>query len=58
MTLLLIYYIVDLLYAGLRTHLMGWVTGDLHKGTQVTEMMLTRGSTLTAVGIPGTVTDN
>lgn len=35
---------------GLSSHLWGWVTGDLHKGTQVTEMMLTKGCNLTAVG--------
>eukprot|EP00088_Acartia_fossae_P041910 TRINITY_DN4387_c0_g1_i6.p1 TRINITY_DN4387_c0_g1~~TRINITY_DN4387_c0_g1_i6.p1 ORF type:complete len:363 (-),score=51.54 TRINITY_DN4387_c0_g1_i6:436-1524(-) len=31
-------------------HLLGWVQGDLHKGTQITEKMLLKGTNLTAVG--------
>jgi len=35
---------------GLSSHLWGWVTGDMQKGVQKTEMMLTKGTTLTGVG--------
>jgi len=34
----------------LGSHLMGWVQGDMHKGTQITESMLLKGANITAVG--------
>jgi len=34
----------------LGSHILGWVQGDLHKGTQITESMLLKDTTLTAVG--------
>jgi len=34
----------------LGSHLMGWVQGDMHRGSQVTESMLLKGTTLTAIG--------
>lgn len=35
---------------GLGNHLWGWVLGDLHKGVQKTELMLTKDTTLTGIG--------
>jgi len=35
---------------GLTSHIWGWVTGDIQKGVQKTEMMLMKGTTLTGVG--------
>ncbi|XP_023330135.1 uncharacterized protein LOC111702613 [Eurytemora carolleeae] len=32
------------------SNILGWVAGDIHKGTQVTEKMLLKGTHLTAVG--------
>jgi hypothetical protein len=34
----------------LGSHILGWVQGDLHKGTQITESMLLKDTPLTAVG--------
>jgi len=35
---------------GLGSHIWGWVVGDMQKGVQKTEMMLTKGTTLTGIG--------
>jgi len=35
---------------GIGSHLWGWVVGDMQKGVQKTEEMLTKGTTLTGVG--------
>jgi len=35
---------------GLGSHIWGWVVGDMQKGVQKTEMMLTEGTTLTGIG--------
>jgi len=36
--------------AGLGSHILGWLQGDMQKGVQTTELMLTSGTNLTAVG--------
>lgn len=35
---------------GLGSHIWGWVVGDMQKGVQKTELMLTEGTTLTGIG--------
>jgi len=35
---------------GLGSHIWGWVVGDMQKGVQKTEMMLTEGTSLTGIG--------
>ena len=32
------------------SHLWGWVVGDMQKGVQKTEQMLTKGTSLTGIG--------
>lgn len=35
---------------GIGSHVWGWILGDVHKGTQKTEAILSKGTTLTGVG--------
>jgi len=35
---------------GFSNHIWGWVVGDMHKGVQKTEMMLTKNTTMTGIG--------
>ena len=36
--------------AGLGSHLWDWFTGEIQKGVEKTELMLTNGTTLTGIG--------